>query len=193
MRKLSINLFSERLMLFMFKGFSCILTAFDLTSNWNETHWIFVRACMLQPNCGPSLPLLLFICDSSSSPLTVKAYGWCGKVPPPSLFSVGKGGIDKGNSWRSSTVTAADTLEMSMFTHASVHAKNSSGIHGIPLLLRVMIFSCLGFVFVGCRGREGRGLQWESVVSCSDRHICWTAILLTEKYVKCFLALSVWP
>lgn len=105
MRKLSLTLLSEYVMFsFPMVQPALLKTAFNLNRD-------ALNICeMLQPNDGPSLPLL-FICDSLFQ-LPLRGKGGVGKCLPPPLSGERGGAINKGNSWSSSTLTEADTLKL---------------------------------------------------------------------------------
>lgn len=142
---------------------------------------------MLQPSYGPFLPPVLFICDYSSFPPPSEKRPICGVgkcLPPPPQWGKG-GGINKGNSWSSSTVTQADTLKTRMSTHASAHTHSLTAHQESmesPSLVTYDDFLlpcecvCQTWTVSACSERECRGKA-----SCSDKLLHWTAILLQEK------------
>lgn len=146
-----------------------------------------VWLCMLQPNYGLLSPCSAVYLWLFRLPPQRGGYMGCGKVPlslPPSSSSVGKGGINKGNSWSSTRVTQAVTLKTSMSTHATAHARalkahqESMESPSLTACNNFCLLSvCLWKLCVFER-------ECKRVASCSDMLCSWTAILLLKLEIK---------
>lgn len=160
--------------------------------------WVCVR--MLQPNYGPSVPPLLFICDYSSSPSSEKRpYMWCGKVPPSLLLLTEEGeGVSTKEipkvplQWHRRTLwkLACPLTLQHILTHWKAHQESMESPSLVTyndFLLLLCVFGRVSEWMSACMFLEW--MQREGVASCPDKLFCflflfffsWNGILLPGK------------